>query len=391
MTRDQFLEYTWQKYPAFTDLGTEWLVGRVLQVEGSKVSLAEETIAVLDGEDVHVPDLGANCPVSILRTGDWVAYSRILRKVFLLSPCVSGAAPLDRKEWQQFLRKTQTYFESLGFKQWLTPTLVPSAGVDANIDYFEARGVRTGRVFRLPTSPEFELKKALASGETKIFEMKMCMRDDDDTAIHHYQFMMLEWYRAFCSLADLQEDILGLMRCHDPQLVVHPCFVSIPEAFRKIVGFDLQPNTSQLELQELLIKEQIDFATSDDWNDLFFRVYIARLEPWLTTLGFVFVKDFPPQQRSLARLTDAGWADRFELLWDGVEIANAYHEETNPDTIQQIVENEKAKRIDSGKSALTQDETFLATMRRGLPPCVGVALGLDRIYMKLTNLNNIFK
>ncbi|MCC6138675.1 MAG: hypothetical protein IT287_08575, partial [Bdellovibrionaceae bacterium] len=318
-----------------------------------------------------------------------VAYNAEHQTVFLLSPNLSGAEVVPHIHWHMFLQVVHDYFASQGFIHWLTPSFVTSAGVDANIDFFYAQGVRTGRQYRLPTSPEFELKKALVQGVEQIYEIKKCYRDDDTTPIHRSEFTMLEWYRAYANIDEVEKDVLSLANyLIEAFALPYDSFEKFPQytmaqLFKTYLQFELTPQTSSEDLQKLLERDGLDWSASDDWNDLFFRVYVDRIEPHLAALGAIVVRGFPAQQRSLARLTPEGWADRFEFYWNGVEIANAYHEENNPESIEMIIATEISRREKAGRAAISKDSAFAEMMKSGLPPSAGIALGLDRLFMCL--------
>lgn len=400
MTREEFLSSHWHKYPVFSAAappsGAAWTAGRVQVVLATEesIELGGQTVPV-QKSSIEIPGLGTSAPLTVLRSGDIVAYSAEQQSVFLLAPNLREIEVAPQVQWHMFLQVVHDFFASQGFIHWLTPSFVASAGVDANIDFFYAQGVRTGRQYRLPTSPEFELKKALVQGVEHIYEIKKCFRDDDVTPIHRSEFTMLEWYRAYAQLEEVEKDVLSLVNyLIEAFALPYESFESIPQytmaqLFKTYLQFELTPNTTSEELQKLLERDGLDWSTSDDWNDLFFRIYVDRIEPQLSALGAIVVRGFPAQQRSLARLTADGWADRFEFYWNGVEIANAYHEENNPQAIEDIIRTEMSKRESAGRAAMSEDSAFAEMMKSGLPPSAGIALGLDRLFMCLMGKSEI--
>lgn len=395
MTRQEFLSGEWQKYPVFSAAAppseAPWLVGRLQGVSASdsQIEMEGESHVIDQKSQATVQGLGKPAPLNALQAGDIVAYDPQAKLVFLLSPCLQTADSSSPVEWQMFLHVVHDFFAQNGFIHWLTPSFVASSGVDANIDFFVAQGVRTGRQFRLPTSPEFELKKAMVEGVERLYEVKNCYRDDDPTPVHKSEFTMLEWYRSYAHIDEVERDVLDLVNTLvDAFALPYDTFKSFPkhamsELFKTYLKFELTPQTTSEQLQTLLDDQALEWSASDDWNDLFFRVYVDRIEPQLAALGPIIVNGFPAQQRSLARLTSEGWADRFEFYWNGIEIANAYHEENNPESIASIVRDEMTKREKAGRAAITPDQTFLEMMKQGFPPSAGIALGLDRLYMCL--------
>jgi lysyl-tRNA synthetase class 2 len=292
-----------------------------------------------------------------------------------------------RHAWQNFLEEVRSFFVRRGFRNWSTPFLVTSSGVDAHIDFMTVQGVRTGRAFALPTSPEFELKKALSAGEEKIFEIKSCFRDDEASPIHRPEFTMLEWYRAYedkWSLVDDFDALVAHLAPAFPGVTALPTErVSMAELFQKHVGFSLTPATSREDLQRVLRSRGLHLAPVDDWDDLFFRLYIEYIEPRLGHDRPTAVYDFPASQSSLARRTEQGWADRFEIYWRGVELANAYQEQNNPYLVIDTVKREIGKRQGLNRIPPQIDKSFINAMQAGFPPATGAAMGLDRLFMVL--------
>ncbi len=394
MTRQQFLNSEWQKYPLFSAAAPPsedtWISGRLQSVStgGDQIEINGESYAIGSSKTM-VAGLGTPAPLAALKAGDVVAFNVEKQAVYLLSPCLTDEATPARVEWQMFLHVVHDYFAQKGFIHWLTPSFVESSGVDANIDFFIAQGVRTGRQYRLPTSPEFELKKAMIEGVEMLYEIKNCFRDDDPTPVHKSEFAMLEWYRSFATIEEIEQDVVELVNTLIEGFALpYEPFESFPrysisDLFDNFLSYEFTPQITSDDLRALLEREKLGWSPSDDWNDLFFRIYVDRIEPKLAALGPIVVNGFPAQQRSLSRLTSEGWADRFEFYWNGIEIANAYHEENNPETIVSIVQSEMAKRVKAGKTPITQDTSFLEMMKRGFPPSAGIALGLDRLYISL--------
>lgn len=398
MTREEFLNTEWQKYPVFTasvaPYNENWVTGRVQEFSASQVVINGDAFELTNKKHKDTA-LGVSVPIGVLIAGDVVAYDGINKAVYLLSPCLQPKTEERGIPWQMFIHSVHDFFAKEGFIHWLTPSFVESAGVDANIDFFYAKGVRTGRTYRLPTSPEFELKKAMVQGVDLIYEIKNCYRDDDTTPVHKTEFTMLEWYRSFATLEDIENDVKNLLNSLFENFglpyenIENFSRYTMADLFKTYLQFDLHPQTSLNDLKKLLEAQALDWSDTDDWNDLFFRVYVDRIEPHLKALGAIIIRGFPAQQRSLSRLTKDGWADRFEFYWNGVEIANAYHEENNPTAIEEIIANEMKKRVKAGREPIQKDSSFVEMMKQGLPPSSGIALGLERLMMCLFEKNDI--
>jgi elongation factor P--(R)-beta-lysine ligase len=405
-TREDFLKTHWRRYPSVPARcynSDEWRFGRLEHIDSGQLHFKKQTslpVSPLIDQEIFDAQMGPAIPVAALKSGDVVVAKYIhgqVEAIYLLSPnidesaqpssAVAGAASTG-KEWQIFLEAVRSFFTQRQFTHWKTPYFVPSSGVDAHIDFYRASGVRTKNSFYLPTSPELELKKAIVKGEERVFEIKSCFRDDDRTAHHRPEFTMLEWYRSFEDKWVLLEDIQELLPYVARGLGLDQAFPkiqrrSIAALFQQYVGLDLSPRTAKQELSSSLTKHGLDQSPTDDWDDLFFRLYIDLIEPQLGMDGPEVIYNFPATQGSLARTNSEGWADRFELYWHGVELANAYQEQNDPFLIEVRVRGEVQKRQRLGREPHAVDEEFIKMMKLGFPPCAGIAMGLDRLFMVL--------
>lgn len=410
MTREDFLSKKWTPYPQpnhqmYED--TQWLWGKIEKSETHQIRLSGQSPSLtVPPQTVPHPILGENASPAILKAGDAVAYNQQTNACYLLSPSLvespvqngtllQNTAAQNQVDWQLFVETVRQYFTKKGFTHWQTPTLLESSGIDAHIDFFSATGTRTQRRYYLPTSPEFALKKAMADGQTKIFEIKSAFRDDDKSKTHEPEFTMIEWYRAYANKWQLLKDFEDLIKEITEKLNLPtrpPATIkktSIAEVFEKQIQHKLTPTTTKQELKKILQQKQMDTSPSDDWDDLFFRLYIEFIEPNLGKDDPEAIYNFPQSQGSLSRQTEEGWSDRFEIYWQGIELANAYQEQNNPKAIEERYKSEIQKRITLGREPHPLDEEFLQKMHQGFPPSAGIAMGLDRLWMVLTRSKQI--
>ncbi len=308
------------------------------------------------------------------------------------------------KLWASFLQQVRNYFVNRGFVETRTPSLVPSPGLEPHLDPLSL-DVHVGRQrfeMYLPTSPEFHLKKLLVMGCDRLFELKDCFRDGELTEHHQIEFLMLEWYRAFSNLDLIEEDLRGLVshveswacqfvspRSEGVAREVVPEVVTVADLFKQFYGFELTPKTTARELVELAKRSEIFADPNEDFDDVFFRLMIQRIEPTLGKLKPQVVRNWPPSQAALARLTKEGWADRFEFYWRGLEIANAFHELNDPLEQRRRFSRDIEKKISLGKAPVPVDRSFLEALDYGLPPASGIALGVDRLFMAVMGISEI--
>ncbi|MDZ4676796.1 MAG: EF-P lysine aminoacylase EpmA [Oligoflexia bacterium] len=326
---------------------------------------------------------------------------KLLVPSLLENPLSENTLTPDRAhQWQVFIKTLKYFFAAREFIELRTPTLVSSPGLEPHLDVFKTQ-LNFGRVeknYYLPTSPEFHLKKALALGFERCFEIKECFRNNEISEHHQPEFLMLEWYRAYATSNALIEDIKQLIPFLIEELGISSHFpkeifvevIKMEMLWKNTVGFDLTPQTSQNDLAKLAHKLQLDFNEKENFDDLFARIFLEKIEPELQkNLNPVIVWHYPPSQAALARSTTDGWADRFELYWKGLEIANAFHELNDP--VEQLIrfKNDQEKKSSLNKEVVPIDDEFMNALKWGMPPSAGIALGVERLFMALFEIKKI--
>jgi len=286
------------------------------------------------------------------------------------------------------LRRVREFFDQHGFLEVETPLLSNDTVVDRHLDPFsvDVADVVSGMPCRywLQTSPEFAMKRLLAAGAEAIYQITRALRRDELGPLHNPEFTIVEWYRVgdgpdegMTLLGDLAETLLGRGPAER---------LSYREAFQRHVGLD--PHTAKTEeliaaAREKNIEAPASLARSDrdGWIDL---LLVELVQPHLGRPRPTILYDYPAGQAALARLRtdgDATVAERFELMVDGIELANGYHELTDADELARRNHENNLWRQRDGKQSLPTDSRLLAAMRAGLPPATGVALGFDRVVL----------
>lgn len=401
MNRSQFLEM-WQSYPPMPDGCQVW--GRVSVIEAEALEISRKgrwklgcsvCIGPCQKGWVEVPVTALR---EILRNHDQIAIEISddgIQKVHLLAPALAKTLSTDSRpevlaQWAAFLAKVRHFFSNKNFLEVQTPTLVTCPGTEPFLDVFstEFRYGSQKKKFYLPTSPELHLKKMLSMGYEQVFEMRPCFRNGELTERHLPEFWMLEWYRSYSNLEQIQHDTLHLIQFLSGQDFPLKK-ISIAELFQKHLGFELQPNTSQAQLLKLAKDQGLIARTDWTWDEVFHLLFVEKVEPFIDSKDPVFVEKYPPSQAALARLTDDGWGDRFELYWKGFELANAFHELNDPE-IQMHRLNEDLKLKEKiGKESVPLDKEFLDALKSGMPPSGGIAMGLERLFMCLHEISEI--
>ncbi|MEB5476446.1 EF-P lysine aminoacylase EpmA [Acinetobacter pollinis] len=237
----------------------------------------------------------------------------------------------------------------------------------------------------LQTSPEFAMKRLLASGSGAIYQICKVFRDDEHGKKHNSEFTMLEWYRPHFSLKDLMHETADLLQVclSDKFTEIRPIVLSYKHAFQD--RLDLNPLKATLqELREATKRVGIHIDLGEDrlaYMDLLFSHIV---EP---SLGFdtpIFLTDFPPEMASLAktRIDEDGEevAARFEVYIEGLELANAYDELVDAEVLRRRFAEDNNAREKEGLVRMPIDEYLLAALPN-MPPCAGIALGIDRLLM----------
>ncbi|MCB9681512.1 MAG: EF-P lysine aminoacylase GenX [Alphaproteobacteria bacterium] len=294
----------------------------------------------------------------------------------------AAARPLDRDALRAratVLHALRSWLHDHGYLEVPTPVLVPSPAMEATLSAVPAAEGW------LRTSPEMALKRVVASGLPRVYELGPCLRVDEDGPWHGREFTLLEWYRVGAHLHDLMDEVEGLVAAAAAALGV-----PAPGPWRRVSVRALVAEHTGLDLATT------DAATlssrdPDDWDVAFFRRWIEEVEPHL--LGPVFVEDWPASQAALARVRqDAAWptAHRFEAFLGGVELANAFGELTNAAEQRRRFEASAAARRAAGQAPHPVDEPFVDAVGR-LPPTAGIALGVDRLVAVLCGWSAIHR
>jgi lysyl-tRNA synthetase class 2 len=274
------------------------------------------------------------------------------------------------------LASARAFFESRGYTEVETPIAVPSPGLDFHLDAFELRGPDGSAVPRfLSTSPEYQMKRLLAAGAGRIFQITRAFRAGERGERHNPEFTILELYRPNAGVEAVMRDT--------EQLVARVTGGSVTLGDRRI---DLRPPFSRLPILEAFERwggvtrdEALRLANEDE--DRFFEKLAFEVEPGLATLDRgVFVVDYPASQASLARKkpADPRFAERFELYVAGVELCNGFGELTDPVEQRRRLEADQALRRAKGKPVYPIDERFLAALA-SMPEAGGNAIGFDRL------------
>jgi lysyl-tRNA synthetase class 2 len=279
----------------------------------------------------------------------------------------------------QILQAIRSFFIGRDYLEVETPVRLPAPALELHIDA-EPSGDQW-----LRTSPELHMKRLLAAGHTRIFELGPCFRQGERGALHRPEFTMLEWYR---SGADYR-DTLAETR----DLIIHVAseVLGRTRAVRKGVTVDLAAEWVVSTVSDAFMAHAGWDPVTDYDADRFDLDLVGQVEPALPHDVPAVLLDYPAEAAALARCRPGppAVAERWELYIAGLELANAFSELTDPIEQRKRFQECARARKAAKKEVYPLDEPFLEALEGGLKPCSGVALGLDRLVMLLGDFGDI--
>jgi lysyl-tRNA synthetase class 2 len=306
------------------------------------------------------------------------------------------------------LRAVRGYFEAQGFLDVETPARVMSPGQELHLDAIPAGGGR-----HLITSPEYHMKRLVAGGLPRIVQFCRCFRAEEDGPFHQPEFTMIEWYRAGGTMDELMRDCEAIVEVaaraagtwprspvpsnrrskHSAEvLALDGTFerTTVRELFRRHAGVDLRGDEDDADMRAIALQARCKVGPDAAWDDVFYQVFLDRIEPHLGCQRPTFVLDWPVPLGALARRksNDALTVERFELYAGGLELANAFGELTDPVEQRARFVEEAALRRQRGKAVYPIDEQLLEALGH-MPPTCGIALGFDRLVMLALGASSI--
>lgn len=269
------------------------------------------------------------------------------------------------------VKAVRAFFDSRGFIEVETAVRIGAPAPEPHID---CPPVATGGFLR--ASPELQMKKLLAAGMDRIYQIGPCFRDGEKGARHNPEFTMLEWYRRGADYGDIRRDteelVRGLFAAEGREDVVFKS-IGVREMYRDVAGWD----------------------PWEQWDaDRFDFDMAVKIEPAIREMGGgVFLVDYPVQAASLARISPVGTsgsrhAERWEFYWDGTELANCFSELCDPEEQRVRFSSAKEERKGLGESDYPIDEEFFGCLGN-IESAAGVALGIDRLVMAVTGNKEI--
>lgn len=290
-------------------------------------------------------------------------------------------SPEQLKARASMLEKARAFFKKRCVTEVDCGAFIQRAPLDRNIDVISAWINQKTQAY-LHTSPEYAMKKLLASGSGDIFFLGHVFRKEEFGPLHNPEFTMAEWYRIGFSLQEMIDETIAFLSLFFGALPVR--YLGYKQAFEEYVGIqDLESDLSSflppeaIQWQKL---EQLDYLLS------------LKIQPFLGINELTVLWDYPEDQASLACVVEKEGrkvAERFEIYYKGVELTNGYHELQDPNELKRRLVEENKRRTIQGLPPFTLDESFIHALEKGLPDCSGVSVGFDRAFMLQQNASSI--
>jgi lysyl-tRNA synthetase class 2 len=289
------------------------------------------------------------------------------------------------------LARIRSFFEDQDVLAVDTPALSAFATSDPNIDNLAVQ-MASAKAY-LHTSPESSMKCLLAAGYPDIFSICRVFRDGEKGPRHLPEFTLLEWYRRGFRLADIVADTTAMIaRCLERQeLCTDIVIVDYSVIFQELAGIDVFDASCEQLADAAAADSSLKSAIGQDRNAWLDLILVTKIAPTFASDRLTVLQHYPRAQAALARVCpdDGRVADRFEVFYATLELANGYVELT--DAVEQRARflQDSEDRKTAGKPATPGDELLLAALQSGLPECAGVAVGFERLQMIYEQTDNI--
>lgn len=293
------------------------------------------------------------------------------------------------KDRASMMSSARSFFSSRKVTETDVPILSKGASVDAHIDLIPSK-ISRAHTYYLHSSPEYGMKRLLSEGSGDIYQLSHVFRDGEISPKHRPEFMMCEWYRLNFSFQQIIDETLDFIR-----LFLGPLPAEQKTYRKTLLDFGIDPFSDYKTLEQELIKLGVEPypGLEDEGTDGCLNLILSHfIEPTLGQDKLFVLSHYPASQAALAKTTQEEGhlvAERFEVYYKGYELANGYHELADPIEQEKRLIEANEQRIKYGKEALPIDYKFLDALKKGMPPCCGVAVGFDRLMMLRHNRTSI--
>ena len=305
------------------------------------------------------------------------------------------------------IRNVRSFFDSKNYLELDTPLLSPDLIPESCLEVFETERLfprgskKESRPLYLIPSPEIWMKKIISRHRASVYQICKCFRNGESTGhLHSCEFTMLEYYTmnaGYLDSLELTEELFGYLTKKNENLETGKAQlpferVTVTQAFERWAGFDLFAAAGDVVLMEKEARRLgLDPPPGLSTAELYDLIFIHAVEPRLKSEKPVALFDYPAFVPCLAKLSpDGKTVERWELYYNGIELANCFSEETDPQRVKDFfISEENAKANGSIVRHKVDHDYWKIFERHGFPRCSGVAMGLDRLIMALTGRSSI--
>ncbi|MCL2179545.1 MAG: LysR family transcriptional regulator [Treponema sp.] len=305
------------------------------------------------------------------------------------------------------MKRIRSFFDSRGYIELDTPLLSDNLIPESCLEVFQTERVyprgrrQENRMLYLIPSPEIHMKKFIAEHRVNVYQICKCFRNGESCGhLHDSEFTMLEYYTmdaGYMESLELTEELFNFIRDEPHGLIQQKILtpfnrITMKEAFKKFASVDLFEAAKDIRvMEECAGKVGLDPQPGMSLQRLYDLTFIHAVEPRLKMDKPSALLDYPAFVPCLAKpALDRQTVERWELYYDGIELANCYSEETDPEKVKQFFINEEAaKKSDALVNHKVDHDYWKIFAGRGFPRCSGTAMGVDRLIMALTGRKRI--
>lgn len=301
------------------------------------------------------------------------------------------------------------FFNKRDYLEVYTPILVAHPGMEPYLSPFETTAKNTqNQEFPayLITSPEYSMKKLLAGGLSKIYQITPCFRNEENFGgRHNLEFLMLEWYQTNADYKVIMAEMAELLQNISQKLfnslkftyqnteidLSQVEYLSVQAAMQKYASVNIDECRELAQIKAIAAQKGYSLADNAPWDDYFFVIFLNEVEPFLGQNKLTFLYDYPKSMAALSKIktNDPWYAERFEAYINGLELANGFSELLNADEQLARLQEEQELRVSLKKPAIAIDQDFIEALRAEIPPSGGVALGVSRLAMLFLDKKDI--
>ncbi len=307
-----------------------------------------------------------------------------------------------------FIGWTRQFFKQKDFLEVITPPLMDHPGIEVHIHPFQAYRCHRKQLapYYLHSSPEFAMKQLLSENkqEQDLYTLCYCFRDEPKGQWHRPQFLMLEWYRVSVDYHQIIKDFIQWWGFCQKQAIAHGYSIhhqteqqwvikTINEIFQEELNINILDYLDLEKLKEMIQKKftHIPLPLQEcSWDDYFFLLFLNEIEPKLKKYPYLILKDYPAPLSALSKISkdDARVCERFEVYINGIELANCFSELQDYQEQKDRAESAMQEKQSLYQYQLPQPKSLLTSLKRGLPQCSGIAVGVERAAMSLLQLDH---